>query len=365
MRAGRPSVAVIGAGILGASAAYHLARAGAAVTVFDRAPAVASGVTAHAFGWVGAAADDPSKRPELFRFRLNALSEYDRLGDALQGKLVRHARGALIWKGEPEATARLVDDQTKAGFETQLVSARDLAKLEPGIATPPQAALFAKSDFAVDPVALTRTLISAAQEAGAQLRCGQRVVRVEASGGRPKVVIEDSDRVTVDWAVLANGIEAAAMARSLGIDLALECRPAVLVRLASHPPCLSKIVCGPDLEIRQALDGSLIAAECMPKNGEAGLPGLARDVATAAQRVLGLDRTPEIVSCKAGYRAIPDHGFPVCGLLPGMPGCYVMVAHPGVILAPYLGRVAAAEIMHESPADDLAAASFRRLFGTA
>ncbi len=118
----KPSVAVIGAGILGASAAYHLARAGATVTIFERAPAAAAGVTAKAFGWVGAAAEDPSKHPELFRFRLNALSDFDRLDDELQGKLVRHARGALIWKEDPESTTRLVRHQSEAGAKAELVS---------------------------------------------------------------------------------------------------------------------------------------------------------------------------------------------------------------------------------------------------
>lgn len=361
----KPSVAVIGAGILGASAAYHLARAGATVTIFERAPAAAAGVTAKAFGWVGAAAEDPSKHPELFRFRLNALSDFDRLDDELQGKLVRHARGALIWKEDPESTTRLVRHQSEAGAKAELVSAQDIAKLEPGLATPPEAALYAMSDFAVDPITLTRTLIAAAQEAGAQLRCDQGAVGVETKGGRLCIRTEHSGRQIVDRVVIANGIEAAAMARTFGVDLALECRPAALIRLAAHPPCIRRILRGPELEIRQALDGHLIAAECMPDNGEAGLPGLGREVATAARRVLGLGDTPTVLSCKAGNRAIPDHGFPVCGPLPGAPGCYVMVAHPGVILAPFLARMAAAEIISQTLDEALAILPLRKRYGIA
>ena len=48
---GRPSVVVVGAGIVGASLACHLASAGAAVTIIERAQP-ASGVTARSFAWI-------------------------------------------------------------------------------------------------------------------------------------------------------------------------------------------------------------------------------------------------------------------------------------------------------------------------
>ena len=46
-------VIVVGAGIVGASIAYHLAAAGAAVTVLD-AGAVGAGASAKSFGWINA-----------------------------------------------------------------------------------------------------------------------------------------------------------------------------------------------------------------------------------------------------------------------------------------------------------------------
>lgn len=357
------SVAVVGAGVLGASAAYHLARAGAEVTVYERSPSVAMGVTARAFGWVGTAAGDPSKDPGLFQFRLNALGDFDRLGSELRKPLVKHARGALIWTSSSEATARLVGEQSQAGAASELVSAQRFSEFEPGISAPPEVALYGRTDFAIDAVAFTHMFISAAETFGAELRCGQGTVRVEIKGGRPNVLVEDGGAKVVDFVVFANGMDAAALAEPIGVDLELVRRPAVLIRFARNEPLLRRIICGPEVEIRQALDGSLIAADCIPENGEAGLPDLGREVAKAARSALGLDHTPAIISCEAGNRAIPDHGFPVRGFLPGMPGCYVMVAHPGVILAPFLGRMAAAEITHQSSAAELEMLPFRRRYG--
>ncbi|WP_279617127.1 FAD-dependent oxidoreductase [Streptomyces regalis] len=51
-------VVVVGAGIVGASAAYHLARCGAPVTLIDRGAAPATGVTGGSFAWIGGCGGD-------------------------------------------------------------------------------------------------------------------------------------------------------------------------------------------------------------------------------------------------------------------------------------------------------------------
>ncbi len=47
------TVAIVGAGIVGASVAYHLACRGVPVTLIDRAPSPAAGATGDSFGWIG------------------------------------------------------------------------------------------------------------------------------------------------------------------------------------------------------------------------------------------------------------------------------------------------------------------------
>ena len=75
----RSKVIVVGGGILGASAAWHLSRAGAAVTLIERAPDDRSSATASSFGWVGASASTPSDNPTAFAERLKALEAFARL----------------------------------------------------------------------------------------------------------------------------------------------------------------------------------------------------------------------------------------------------------------------------------------------
>ena len=47
------SVVVIGAGLVGASVVYHLARLGAPVPLIDRGTTPAAGVTGGSFAWIG------------------------------------------------------------------------------------------------------------------------------------------------------------------------------------------------------------------------------------------------------------------------------------------------------------------------
>ena len=68
---GPARVLIVGAGIIGASIAHHLARRGAAVTLIDRSgpAAEASGAS---FGWINASFGNPEPN---FRLRFQSLLE--------------------------------------------------------------------------------------------------------------------------------------------------------------------------------------------------------------------------------------------------------------------------------------------------
>ena len=72
-------VGVVGAGIVGASIAYHLSRAGARVTVFEKAQP-GSGATQNSFAWLNAFVADPHYRA----LRLQSLMAYHDLDARLK-----------------------------------------------------------------------------------------------------------------------------------------------------------------------------------------------------------------------------------------------------------------------------------------
>ena len=153
----KKQVIVIGAGIIGASIAYQLAKAGAVVTILDagRPAGQASGTS---FGWINASF---YVNPEHFALRLAGIEAHARLARTLN-TAVRSKNGALCW----EVKGQALDQQAAAllglGYVVEEIDAATFATLEPNVATPPERCLSFPVERAVDPAALTAVLLRAA-----------------------------------------------------------------------------------------------------------------------------------------------------------------------------------------------------------
>lgn len=337
-------VAVVGAGIMGACAAWHLSQAGAQVTVVERAPGPAMGVTRWAMGWVGAGTSRPSEDPEGFARQIKALRDFARLEAALGG-LPRAARGALLWHEGAEAAAVLVEEHRGAGLRAELVDGTDFAALEPGWAEPPSRAAHAPDDFVIEPVEFVRLLLLAAEEAGAAMRWSTEVEGIETSGGRVTGLRAGGGTVPAEAVVLANGTGSLALAAMLGAALPVEGHPAVLLRFDSRPGLLRRILLAPEMELRAGWPDGLVSAEDLPEEGEPGLPSLAERVGAAIERALRLPAPVRLRSVASAQRPITRDGRPLCGAVGDVEGLHAAVAHPGVMLAPWMGRTLAEAIL--------------------
>lgn len=339
----RSKVIVVGGGILGASAAWHLSRAGAAVTLIERAPDDRSSATASSFGWVGASASTPSDNPAAFAQRLRALEEFARLAREL-GPLPIAARGALLWGSTEDETAAMIAEHRAAGTRMERLSRSQVAEEEPMLAEPPPLAAWAPDDFALEPAAFARQLLAGAQAAGACIRHGT-VQAIEAAGRRITGVVIDGQTLPADRVVLANGHGARALAATVGVDLPVHASPAVLIRFGAQAHGIRRLICAQDMELRPALGGGLVSAADCPEEGEAGLPALAARTGDAIAHLLGAATAPSLLSINAVQRPMTTDGRPLCGAVGNIDGLYAVVAHPGVILAPLLGRRCAEAVL--------------------
>ena len=84
------SVGVVGGGIIGASIALHLSKAGAQVTLFEKT-APAAGATSKSFAWINAHTSDPHYRA----LRLKSIAAYRELDQQLQLDITWG--GAIHW----------------------------------------------------------------------------------------------------------------------------------------------------------------------------------------------------------------------------------------------------------------------------
>src|SRR3954469_2041718 len=98
---------VIGAGIIGASVAYHLAKAGARVTVLDEADP--GGIaTRPSWAWINASWGNPR---DYFRLLTRSMREWKRLGDEIPGLRVDWC-GSLCWDIAGEARETFIREHS-------------------------------------------------------------------------------------------------------------------------------------------------------------------------------------------------------------------------------------------------------------
>jgi glycine/D-amino acid oxidase-like deaminating enzyme len=339
-------IAVVGAGIIGASVAYYLARRGIKVRVFEAGAGPASGVTGRAFGWVNLVNGEPVTNYASYRIRREAVGEYRRLMTAMPGGLNGVRLGSLVWHERTVETEALVRDHLVAGARIELVDARTITALEPQLLKVPECAAYSPDDLALDAAVLTRTLLRLAGEAGADVAFGQDVEAVEASGGRAVGLRIAGRSVAADVVVLTAGTAIDPLIAAFGFQLGLERSPAVLLRYAADRAIAGRILCGPDIEIRQTADHSLLSAASYRDDGEQhGPAAIGRRTLEVMRATFASSGGIELREATVGYRPYFADGFPRLGFLPDVGGIYVAVGHPGVILAPLLGRLATEEIV--------------------
>ena len=344
----RPSVIITGAGIVGATLAYHLASAGASVTLVERSRP-ASGVTARSFAWINVIHGNP---PDLAHLRNPAIADYRRLERELNGVLAIDWNGALSWSVNPAESERLVAEHTAWGYDVRLVERDEIHRLEPHLASPPPVAAHAPDEGGLDPVSATRTLVHAAVEASAQLVEGTEVQGLATTDGRVSGVVLSSGIIEADTVVLAAGTSSKAICSGIGIELPVESSPATLTRFAGPRDLVGRVVAGPDLEIRQDAAGRLFVSDYYVE-GESPEDRAASTLALIRRRFHGAD-TVTPIDARVGWRPIPADGMPIVGYTPDAPGLYLAVMHAGVVMAPVVGRLATGEIVAGNEAEALA-----------
>jgi glycine/D-amino acid oxidase-like deaminating enzyme len=342
MTAAHPKIAVLGAGIVGAALAYHLALRGASVTVVER-DRPGSGVTARAFAWINISHGQPAP---YTRLRQEAIEDYRRLERDGRLGLAIDWCGALSWTADPADTERFLREHRARGYDVRPVERDEIAALEPGLIRPPPFAAFAPGEGAVDPVAATAAFIRGARDAGAETRTATKVLEILTHDGAVAGLRTDEGTIACDTVVLAAGTGSGGLLAPLGLDLPVGESPAILLRFRSAGPLVKRIVSSPAMEIRQAARDVLLGAADYIDDFAGNGPG------AVAARVLGAVRAGvrnagdvELDAVQIGQRPMPSDGLPIIGSAPGIAGLYVAVMHAGITLAPAVGRLAAAEIL--------------------
>ena len=357
-------VVVAGAGIIGASIAYQLAKAGAKVTVIDKL-----GPATHAsrgtFAWINATW---AKQPRYYHsFTQEGVANWHSLQRDL--KLPLRWGGSLEWYDDAERHEKHVAqiaEQVAWGEPARMVSAMEFAELEPNVRFAKDAyAAYSPNDGTLDPVLTTRALLDAAQELGAIVHYPSELQGVSMTGDRLVSVETSTESITADRLVLATGAAADLPSEIAGIEIPQRTTPGVIAISKPMPRLLNRIVATADVHLHQRDDGRFVIGESTSVwQNDAhtarlqGRPNIfpmqelaqqhgSRMLAKAEKILPGIAQAT-IEDAYIGWRPLPLDGHPVLGASPARPDIYMAIMHSGVSLAPIVGQLVAHELIQQT-----------------
>jgi sarcosine oxidase subunit beta len=217
----RAEVVVVGGGVIGTSAAFHLAEAGVDVLLLERAE-LASGSTSRAAGGVRAQFSDPLN----IALGLRSLEAFASFGERPGAEIDLKRVGYLFLLDREEdvlAFERGVELQNAHGVPSRFVTLDEARRLCPlagldGVL----AATFSPLDGHASPEAVVQGYAAAARRHGAAIltRCGLTGIDVEA--GSIRGVATDRGPVATETVVCAAGAWSPELARMAGLELPIE-----------------------------------------------------------------------------------------------------------------------------------------------
>jgi sarcosine oxidase subunit beta len=348
----RHEVVIVGAGVIGASVAFHLARAGVNdVVILEREALPGTGSTAHANGGIRAQFTTAAN----LAMSLASMAILDALaGEIGEPPLYRKA-GYLFLTDSGErlaAMARAVAFQRERGVSVELLGPDEVRARVPWAACESVAGgTFGARDGFIDPGALANFFLGAALRAGVRVRYSTEATGVAAEPGGFVVgtaVGELRARVVVN----AAGAWARPLAATAGVDLPVEPvrRHILITGPCPELPRLIPMTIDADSGVLVRREGDRVLIAYSNPDEPAGY-NLAFDPDFVERIVEPVERRFPVVAAAgidvsrswAGlYEVTPDH-HAVIGEAPGRPG-FVLVngfSGHGVMHAPAAGRCVA------------------------
>ena len=247
-------IIVIGAGIIGASIAWHLTKAGARVTIVEAAKP--GGVaTSASFAWINARWGNPEP---YFRLRTRSFAEWKRLAAKCPGIQLGWT-GGLFWDLPRDQLEAYATEYAGWGYGIRRVDRAEAARLEPKLVAPPEFALHVAEEGAVEPVAAARAMVADAVRGGARLMSGAHVASLVCDNGRVVGIRTADATLRADEVVLAAGAASPELAATAGVSLLLETPPGLLVHSCPHSRLLNGLVLGDGPHLRQTAEGRIVA----------------------------------------------------------------------------------------------------------
>jgi len=354
-------VLIIGAGIIGASVAFHLTRHGIKPLLIEkRHPAAGSSGACDGLVFL------QSKKPGLhLRLALESRRRLDGLVDLLGGGIeFKNPGGMCLIECEAELAAMrlFVEEQRQSGLDVELIEGDEARRREPCLSKKVAAATYSALDSQVNPYALTFAFLCTAKSAGARILTGVAVKDIGKAAGKATGVITDNGGISAPVVVNAAGALAADIGRMAGLEIPITPRRGQILVTAAVPPLLRHCL----------ISAQYVAAKFKPELAAAGGMGFSLEQADSGNILIGSTRefvgfdrrttfdgirtiasriVPVIPSLKlvpvirtfGGLRPYTPDGLPILGRVAGLEGFIMAAGHEGdgIALAAITGELIA------------------------
>ncbi len=345
-------VVIVSAGVMGCSAAFHLARnKGPRVLVIEKG-AIASGMTKRS----GALIHTHHLLEAEATLALASLRSFQNWKDLVGGSCGFTSTG-LVWTVAGEEDAAALQTQvamlTQVGIKAQIVSPDELRELQPAarVDDVASAAYEPEAGYA-DPVATTQTLASRAKDLGVTFKTGTYVKSVLVDHGRVFGVDTTVGKIETLTVVVMAGSWSDQLLKPLGLELGLESRRAEvfffdrpLELKGGHAAFIDSIT---GAHFRPHTFGLTMGGLSAPQTEALKTPDhfdetVSREAAADVQRRIAT-RLPAMANARfvrghAGVYDMTQDGRAVIGRVPGIHGLIVAAGFSGTgfALAPAVG----------------------------
>lgn len=354
-------IVIIGAGVLGASAAFHLARGGAQVTVADaeldgRATAAGAGIICP---WVSGAED-----PEFYRLYAGGGEYYPELIAALaeagETDLGYRRAGAMLVSGD----AQELDWLERMARGRQTAAMGSIARLSPAGAQalfpplrPGLGGVHVSGGARVDGRRLAAALLRAAGAFGASMLHGRAAPVVEA--GRVIGAGMDGQRIPADRVIVTAGAWTEQV-RRLGLAVEPQRGQIVHLRLGDVQTDDWPVILPPGSHYIVPFDGGRIVAGATRETGSGfdyrvTAAGQAEVLGEALQIAPGLGEAT-MIETRVGFRPVGAGVRPLLGWVRDVEGLAIGngLGASGLTIGPFAGRLLADLVMGQGGLLDLA-----------
>jgi len=368
-------VLIIGAGIIGASVAYHLATRGCTdVLILEKAEAPITGSTAFSAGGVR----HQFAREVNIRLSKYSIERLKHFSEEIGGHADLCQTGYLFLINKEDTWAEYQEQvrlQRSLGVQVELLEPRDVLAYVPGTRLDDiLGATFGPEDGFCDPHGIASGYLKRAHEMGVRVALSTPVIGAQLNGDRSMAVETPDGLVSGEFVVNACGAWSAQVASLFGVDLSVQ----PYRRNAYMTECFPKFT--DPIPLTFDVDTGF----WMRKEGDSLLFGMANPAESPGVNLnvdwewlpevldAGINRFPLLEEarlakkqCWAGlYEISPDH-MPILGRHPEMPN-YLHASGfsgHGVMHSPATGMLIAEEILdgraHSINIDELRITRFR------